>query len=214
MVGEAVVKGREEGNSVTTVIGDPDPPFAQLNMLKTGDPGICCRLAFKWLATMLKPGQALKAPAVDFFSLKLSHALDKQKQYLAEADPFEKSDPGTWRLRVSEITRKWLNIWGKKYDLKFEIHTQAYTCTEFFRGGNLARSLILGEFGRTATGGNWAHATAYYGGGPRLFFDANAGQFNLSRLADPLGPKLDAYHQYLKEPGETLDMFVFLVVAP
>jgi hypothetical protein len=195
-------------------IGAPTTAFSQSKLLKSGDPGVCCRLAYKWLACQAKPGSVKHLGGGTFFSLGLNKTLEKQNAYLAEADPYEKQDALTFRQGVNAVTDKWLNVWGGKHGLGFDALAGPKRCSEYF-GKYDDRSAVIGIFGTTATGGNWAHATAYYAGGSanRKFFDANKGEWaNLKLSLADLGAALDTFHEYLKSPGETLDRYSFFVL--
>ncbi|HEX4322569.1 MAG TPA: hypothetical protein VHZ52_16770 [Acidobacteriaceae bacterium] len=187
-------------------LGNPLVSFSQSAILGPTDPGVCCRLGYKWLASKVAPGTV---PAFKFGGVNLQKTLEKQNAYLKDADPYEKESPGAFRLGVSAVSAKWLNLWGEKHGIKFETVLGVSSCTEYFAKGYGNRSAIFGEFGKLADGSNWAHATAYFAGGP-LFFDANQGEFALG-MPNP-GAALDNYHKYLAGPGETLDRYVFWAI--
>jgi hypothetical protein len=194
-------------------IGNPTTPFSQSKFIKSGDPGVCCRLAYKWMACQAKPGDVKHLSGGTFFDLRLNKTMEKQKAYLAEADAFEKEDALTFRQGVNAATDKWLNVWGAKHGLSFDALAGPKQCSEYF-GNYPDRSVIIGIFGLTKTKGNWAHATAYFtGSGGRKFFDANKGEWaGLSLSGSQLGAALDTFHEYLKEPGETLDRYSFFAL--
>lgn len=189
-------------------IGNPTKGFSQGARWSEG---VCCRLAYKWIASQVKPG-AMKHG--DFFNSKLNKTLDKQNAYLKETDPFEKEIAVTFRQGVNAATDKWLNVWGAKHGLQFDALAGPKTCSEYF-GNYPDRTALIGIFGRTAhDAGNWAHATAYFtGNGTRKFFDANRGEWSKLTLSLPeIGQALDSFHGYLKGPGETLDRYSFFVL--
>jgi hypothetical protein len=189
-------------------IGSPTVSFSQGDRWSDG---VCCRLSYKWLAAQVAPG---KIKHGGFFTSKLNKTLEKQNAYLKEAEPFEKEIGLTFRMEVNAITDRWLNIWGMKHGLKFDAIAGPKTCSEYF-GNYEDRSAIIGIFGRTAgDAGNWAHATAYFtGNGTRKFFDANKGEWSsLTLPIQQVGQALDEFHQYLKNPGETLDRYSFFVL--
>jgi hypothetical protein len=186
-------------------LGNPVVSFDQNNILRQGDDGVCCRLAYKWLASQVDPSQ-VKGGTFKFGGVNLHKTLDKQAAYLKDADPYEKQSPAAWQQGVTAVSLKWLNIWGAKHGLKFETILSAINCAEYFSKGFGKRSAIIGSFGQMGDGSNWAHATAYFAGGPK-FFDANKGEFDLN-VNDP-GAALDNYHTYLASNGETLDRFIF-----
>lgn len=189
-------------------LGNPLVAFNQGNLLGPNDPGICCRLGYKWLAAQIAPG-AVKDGAFKFAGINFEKTLGKQNAYLKDSEPYEKESPGAFRLGVSAVSAKWLNIWGEKHGLRFETVLGVTNCTEFFARGLGNKSAIIGTFGKLANGDNWAHATAYFAGGPK-FFDANSGEYDLGM--PNIGPALDSYHLYLAGPGETLDRYVFWTV--
>jgi hypothetical protein len=186
-------------------LGNPVVVFNQGTILKGNDPGMCCRLGYKWLASKVAPAK-VKGGSFKFDLVNYKKTSGKQGLYLNDADPYEKENAVTWRLGVGVVTLKWLNIWGERHGLAFEKITGVHDCKGYFANYS-QRSALIGIFGRDAKGGNWAHATAYYAGGP-AFFDANEGEFDLSGVPNP-GSALDTFHLYLKGTGETLDDYSF-----
>ncbi len=184
-------------------LGNPLVSFDQNSILRKhlNDEPVCFRLAYRWLASKLK-GTAFK-----FAGVNIENTVNKQNAYLKDADPYEKQSPGAWVQGVTQVSTKWLNIWGQKQGLVFEpLPTSVLDCKEYFNQGYSSRSAIIGTFGLDPNKGNWAHATAYFAGDSK-FFDANKGEFDL-KIPSP-GLALDSYHQYLGCDGYTLDTFVF-----
>jgi hypothetical protein len=189
-------------------IGTPTISFSQGSRWSDG---VCCRLGYKWLASQVAPGQMKHG---GFFTSNLNKTLEKQNAYLKETDPYEKKKAVTFRQGVNAATDKWINVWGAKHGLSFDALAGPKACSEYF-GNYPDRSAVIGIFGRTAgDAGNWGHATAYFTGkGVRKFFDANKGEWsNLTLSLPEIGQALDAFHNYLKQPGETLDRYSFFVL--
>ena len=44
-------------------LGNPLVSFSQGSLLRQGDPSICCRLAYKWLASQVAPGRVKSEPS-------------------------------------------------------------------------------------------------------------------------------------------------------
>ncbi len=180
--------------------------FAQGQFLDAAHPdGVCARLGFKWLACQ-QSGAEFK-----FYGANLAKTYDKQQAYLAAAAPHESKQPGFFQLIVNSLTEKFLNSWGTKHGMKFKHVLDAHTPEEFFKKYG-SRSALLGQFGKTPTGGNWAHATALFvGEGGTRFFDANCGEYGFTEGSDVPG-ELSRHHRYLAGAGETLDNFSFFLV--
>lgn len=181
--------------------------FAQNQFLDAAHPdGVCARLGFKWLACQ-QTGAEFK-----FYGANLAKTYDKQQAYLAAAAPHETKQPGFFQLIVNSLTEKYLNTWGAKHGIKFRHVLDAHTPEEFLRKYGPTSSLI-GQFGKTAGGGNWAHATALFvGSGGTKFFDANCGEYTFTAGSDVAG-ELSRHHLYLAGSGETLDNYSFFVLG-
>ena len=187
-------------------------PFNQAEDVTVANDGVCCRLAYKWLAGLAKPGAVKHPGAVTSLSFNQAKTVDKQAGYLKATEPFEKGAFNDARRNISRISEQFLNTWGAKHGLQFAAVRNSTSCLAYF-SKNPERSTIIGIFGKTPDQKIWAHATAFYSGpAGRRFFDANKGEFEVQNSGAALGDELDQFHRYLARTRETMEQFDFFVV--